>query len=160
LSHAVNNGWNGATQASHTPDVSRWNIAIESNRTSGVQRSGTGIGISNSQRSTRRTQYSGGSSSARNRIYQVHNEYKPPHETPEREIAVTKDFKFKAPAHTHRWHDIYVSFYAVNIGSTRAENVTFSVTNDFKRRGGREFGDIFKLRCDRWHPVNRPICFA
>ena len=75
--------------------------------------------------------------------YQVHNEYKPPHETPEREIAVTEDFKFRAPARTHRRQDIYVSFYAVNIGSIRAEGVVFSVTNDFKRRGGREFGNIF-----------------
>jgi hypothetical protein len=75
--------------------------------------------------------------------YQIHNEFEPPHETPEREIAVTDTFRFRAPAHTHRRHDIYVSFYAVNIGSARAENIIFSVANDFKRHGGRDFGNIF-----------------
>jgi hypothetical protein len=81
--------------------------------------------------------------------YQVHNEYKPPDEIPEREVSVTKDFKFKTPARTQRWHDIYVSLCAVNIGCVRAENVVFSVTNDFKRHLGREFGNVFK------HPVRQ-----
>jgi hypothetical protein len=75
--------------------------------------------------------------------YQVHNDYRPPHETPERDIHVGKDFAFRAPATTHRWHDIYVSFYAVNIGSARAENVIFTVANDFKKHSGRNFGNIF-----------------
>ena len=81
--------------------------------------------------------------------YQVHNEYKPPFEMQEREITVAKNFRFRAPARTHRWHDIYISLYAVNIGSIRAENVVFSVTNDFKRRGSRGFGSIFK------HPLRQ-----
>jgi hypothetical protein len=81
--------------------------------------------------------------------YQIHNEYRPPHEIPEREIAVTETFRFRTPASTHRWQEIYVSFYAVNIGSARAENVVFSLANDFKKRGGRSFGSIFD------HPIQQ-----
>jgi hypothetical protein len=59
--------------------------------------------------------------------YNVHNERGPPVEVPERNIRVAKDFAFTAPAQTHRFSDLYISFFAVNIGSVRAENIIFTL---------------------------------
>jgi hypothetical protein len=75
--------------------------------------------------------------------YHVHNEYRPPDEMPARTINVAKNFSFNVPSTTHRRHEIYVSFYAVNIGSSRAEAIVFSIENDFKKRGISGFGKVF-----------------
>jgi hypothetical protein len=71
--------------------------------------------------------------------YEVHNDRGPVQQIPER----TLERGIKAPAIEFRQPDIFVSFFAVNIGSLRAEQVTFSIGDQFPRRGSAPWGNIF-----------------
>jgi hypothetical protein len=68
--------------------------------------------------------------------YEVHNNYGPVQHIPER----TLERGFKAPAIEHRPQYVFISFFAVNIGSLRAEQITFTVSG---HRGTRPWGQIF-----------------
>jgi hypothetical protein len=71
--------------------------------------------------------------------YQVHNDYGPVQRIEERTLI--EGMKF--PASEHRSQNIFVSFFAVNIGSLRAEQITFTVDDQFRRRGKMPWGKIF-----------------
>jgi hypothetical protein len=82
--------------------------------------------------------------------YNVHNERGSPVEVPERNIRVTEQFAFTAPAQTHRFSDIYISFFAVNIGSVRAENIVFTL--DGIRPGKLDYRKIFGHQINQMAP--------
>ena len=68
-------------------------------------------------------------------IYQnLHNDFGPPFEYDIRDYAGQKTLQTRR----HRFQDIFVDLTLINIGSVRAENVTFALSGNFKRAAPRE----------------------
>jgi hypothetical protein len=72
--------------------------------------------------------------------YEVRNDFDPVQRIPERTVMQGLG---KVPASEHRHQRIFVSFFAVNIGSLRAEQITFTIGDQFRRRGTMPWGKIF-----------------
>lgn len=72
--------------------------------------------------------------------YQVHNDFGPVRRLP----GMTLMKGIKTSESEHRRQDVFVSIFAANIGSQRAEQVTYTIEGEFTRRGGKwPWGKIF-----------------
>ena len=74
--------------------------------------------------------------------HEVRNRFGPPEEfkIPRGSSGAT------AETHTHRFHDISIAFYLVNVGGTRAEDIVLRCAGDFMRnspRGSLQENEIF-----------------